>query len=194
LRWTGISWPPKKGKHIHCPFPGHEDKNPSWRWDSKNGAWFCSKCGGGDVLHTVQRMKGLSFVEALDLIETQFLGEAPATKENSFVTGARRHSGAPGDASQHAEQDLRQKTGNASADETVTAEEQAEKARQRALKLWMEALAVAGTPAQTYFEQFRGIVLDWPGLHNSTALSSATLVQRARRPLPRYPLPRIGSL
>ena len=70
----------------------------------------------------------------------------------------RKYSVPP--ASQHTEQDFRQETGNARGDETVTAEEQAEKARRRALKLWMEALPVAGTPAQTYFEQFAAFARD----------------------------------
>jgi hypothetical protein len=36
------------GKHIHCPFPGHDDKHPSWRWDAKDVRWKCT-CGVGSV-------------------------------------------------------------------------------------------------------------------------------------------------
>ena len=74
LRWIGIPWPPAKGKHINCPFPGHDDKNPSWRWSDTKRAWFCSQCGGGDILAAVKRMKGVDFLDACGMIERDFLG------------------------------------------------------------------------------------------------------------------------
>ena len=81
LRWHGIPWPPaKRAQHINCSFPGHDDKNPSWRWDGKKEAWFCS-CGGGDILSAVQRMMGIQFLEASDIVERDFLnltGTQPA--------------------------------------------------------------------------------------------------------------------
>ncbi len=62
LRWLGIAWPPKgRLKHIHCPFPGHDDKNPSWRWDRQKQAWFCSQCSGGDIIRAVELVRSLSF-------------------------------------------------------------------------------------------------------------------------------------
>ena len=40
---------------MRCPFPGHEDKNPSWRWDTKTAHWHCT-CGNGSVFDAVIRM------------------------------------------------------------------------------------------------------------------------------------------
>ncbi len=57
LRRLRIGWPPqKKASHINCPFPGHKDEHPSWRWDEGKRRWFCSKCGGGDIISA--RSKG----------------------------------------------------------------------------------------------------------------------------------------
>jgi putative DNA primase/helicase len=170
LRWIGIAWPPaRRQTHIHCPFPGHDDKNPSWRWDTRKKAWFCSQCGGGDILHAVERMKGLSFQEALDLIETELLGRAYEAPKQERKT--RRIS-----QQQPAERAL-QNRAEAEAlgdlpkalDESaeVAADGDIEKRRQRAFQLWSEAKAVSCTLAQTYFEQHRDIVLDWALLHTA---------------------------
>jgi hypothetical protein len=37
----GIAW--RSGApHIRCPYLGHLDKNPSWRWDREKGAAYCT--------------------------------------------------------------------------------------------------------------------------------------------------------
>nr|WP_251134144.1 DUF927 domain-containing protein [Rhodomicrobium sp. Az07] len=183
LRWIGIAWPPaRRQTHIHCPFPGHDDKNPSWRWDTRKKAWFCSQCGGGDVLHAVERMRGLSFQEALDLIETELLGRAYEARKPERKT-CRKIS-----QQQPAERALQHGTEAEAADDLSDAHDESadaatggptgrpvldaadgdiEKRRQRAFQLWSEAKAVAGTLAQTYFEQHRVIVLDWPLFHTA---------------------------
>ena len=42
---------------MHCPFPDHEDKHPSWRWDTGKAKWHCT-CGerSGSVFDAVIRM------------------------------------------------------------------------------------------------------------------------------------------
>ena len=84
LRWIGIPWgAANKKTHIKCPFPGHGDQNPSWRWDDNKKAWFCSQCVGGDIFEAVKRMKGVDFLEACDIVERDFLGhtdETPAAR------------------------------------------------------------------------------------------------------------------
>src|SRR4051812_25994491 len=35
LKAIGIDWP-GGSKHITCPYPGHDDKHPSWRWDDQD--------------------------------------------------------------------------------------------------------------------------------------------------------------
>jgi hypothetical protein len=46
---------PPKRRHTRCPFPSHEDRNPSFRLDSRTGRWFCT-CGSGDVFDFIQRI------------------------------------------------------------------------------------------------------------------------------------------
>ncbi|ADP70325.1 protein of unknown function DUF927 [Rhodomicrobium vannielii ATCC 17100] len=187
LRWIGIAWPPaRRQTHIHCPFPGHDDKNPSWRWDTRKKAWFCSQCGGGDILHAVERMKGLSFQKALDLIETELLGrayEAPKperkTRRISQQQPAERalqnraEAEAFGDLPKALDESADAATGGPTGRPVLdAADDDIERRRQRAFQLWSEAKAVAGTLAQTYFEQHRGIVLDWPLLHTAIRFHS----------------------
>ena len=155
LQWLGVAWPPtRRQSHIHCPFPGHDDKNPSWRWDARKCAWFCSKCGGGDVFHAVERMKGVSFAEALDLIETDFLGRSSDRTKRDDIS-QRDVSGAVASG------------GDQRSVEASLSVEDAARRRKRALELWSEAKPISGTLAETYFERHRGILLDWTRLANS---------------------------
>jgi hypothetical protein len=40
-----ITW--RIGKpHIRCPYPGHSDANPSWRWDGRKARAYCTCIGG----------------------------------------------------------------------------------------------------------------------------------------------------
>src|SRR5258706_16485600 len=58
-------WNADSRRHRTCPFPDHEDKNPSWRWDSGKSRWFCT-CGHGDVIDAIARKLGCNFKEAQD--------------------------------------------------------------------------------------------------------------------------------
>jgi len=63
--WTGL-----------CPF--HEDKNPSLSVDREKGLYNCFGCGeSGDVVTLVEKMKHLSFREALSFLQKRG-GAAPA--------------------------------------------------------------------------------------------------------------------
>jgi hypothetical protein len=78
LRRLGVNWPPSDAaKHINCPFPGHDDRNPSWRWDERERRWFCT-CGGGDVIDAVRNMLGGSLGDACDYIRSVFPGDSAA--------------------------------------------------------------------------------------------------------------------
>lgn len=57
----GINWESKRA--IRCPFPDHDDKTPSWRWDSRKSKFYCS-CGHGDVFDVVARVLGVSLKKA----------------------------------------------------------------------------------------------------------------------------------
>ena len=59
-----------------CPF--HEDKTASLSVDSKKGLWHCFGCGkSGDSVSFLERLKGLSFSEALREL-SEFAGSLPA--------------------------------------------------------------------------------------------------------------------
>jgi hypothetical protein len=63
VRAVGIPW--RGGTdHIHCKYPSHADKHPSWRLD-ENGTVFCSAgCPRGSRPHSI--FDAVSFMEGLD--------------------------------------------------------------------------------------------------------------------------------
>jgi putative DNA primase/helicase len=146
LRWLGIAWPPqKRASHIHCPIPGHKDEDPSWRWDDSKRRWICT-CGGGDIIKLVQEVEGVDFPGAMELIGG-FLGRGEAQPK-----ARPAKSGLPAVEEDETEEDP----------EAVL-----KRKRQRAFELWTEAKAIPGTLGQVYFEQHRGIVVDWAAIHNA---------------------------
>jgi hypothetical protein len=58
-------------KSARCPFPGHDDKHPSFSvFQGKDGFWFwkChAGCGEGDEILFLRKLKGLSMTEAMNL-------------------------------------------------------------------------------------------------------------------------------
>jgi uncharacterized protein (DUF927 family) len=54
---------PDRGQHIRCPFPDHDDHNPSWRWDAKDRKSHCS-CGHEDIIGNVQKVLRVSAHDA----------------------------------------------------------------------------------------------------------------------------------
>jgi putative DNA primase/helicase len=58
----GISW--RQGHpHIRCPFPGHSDSNPSWRWDAAKARALCT-CGSADIFRVVSQIEATDFAAA----------------------------------------------------------------------------------------------------------------------------------
>ena len=50
-----------------CPFPDHEDKNPSFSVDLNSGLYCCHGCGRrGDIFTFHQELKGVDFKAALE--------------------------------------------------------------------------------------------------------------------------------
>lgn len=45
-------------KHQRCPFPDHDDKDPSFRI---NGTRFICSCGNGDIIDAISRYTGLEY-------------------------------------------------------------------------------------------------------------------------------------
>jgi len=58
-------------KSARCPFPGHDDKHPSFSvFQGQDGFWHynCfSKCGDGDEIIFLKKLKGLSLTGAMNL-------------------------------------------------------------------------------------------------------------------------------
>ena len=58
------------GRHVGCPVcKGGVDR---FRWDNKEGkgTWICSKCGAGNGVQLVMKLKGLEFKQAAEFIES----------------------------------------------------------------------------------------------------------------------------
>lgn len=61
------------GRSIRCPFPGHDDNNPSFSFIPATNSCFCHGCGrGGDVVDLVALQRSCSKSEALRWIRDQF--------------------------------------------------------------------------------------------------------------------------
>lgn len=57
-----IHWNSKN--HINCPYPDHGDRNPSWRWDSRTVAAFCTCSAGDNIFEVVRKMNSGDFDKA----------------------------------------------------------------------------------------------------------------------------------
>ena len=68
-----IDWPGGQ-RPITCPYPGHADNNPSWRWDEKKACAFCSCIEKAHSIFDVLAAKeGIDF-EAAKIRVAQILG------------------------------------------------------------------------------------------------------------------------
>jgi Family of unknown function (DUF5906)/Toprim domain len=59
-----LNIPRNSRDHIHCPYPDHPDKHPSWRWDLKKRKAFCTCSKGDDIVSVVMKVKGLDYAQA----------------------------------------------------------------------------------------------------------------------------------
>ena len=70
----GIAW--RNGRpHIACPYPDHDDHNPSWRFDARTGRVFCTcitdrKSDG--IFDVIMKMKAVDF-DAAKIIVAELL-------------------------------------------------------------------------------------------------------------------------
>src|SRR5262249_40665994 len=59
----GVDW--RRGRpHIHCPYRGHPDRNPSWRWDARARKAFCSCNTADSIFDVVMKVEGIAFEAA----------------------------------------------------------------------------------------------------------------------------------
>ncbi len=85
LHAVEIDWSASRS-HIRCPYPGHDDKNPSWRWDAQQCVAYCICIGrnGGPNAHSifdiVMAVGGLDF-EASKLRVAEIIGRGDLIHE-----------------------------------------------------------------------------------------------------------------
>jgi putative DNA primase/helicase len=61
------------GKHGPCPLCRDHGKD-RWRFDDKGGegTWYCNRCGAGNGIDLVMKLRGVIFIEAVKLLEQQY--------------------------------------------------------------------------------------------------------------------------
>jgi hypothetical protein len=148
---------PRSRTHVRCPFPDHDDRNPSFRSDSRTGRWFCT-CGTGDVLDFVQRIG----VARSPSVAAAYVREQLGLPAIDFSRNGshRRHSPKPSP--------LQPKT-----DIVVSPQTDADRKRHtrsqlaKARHLWRASIPATGTPVETYLRS-RG--LNYPRSHTVRGL------------------------
>ena len=59
----------KAGRNFRACCPFHKEKTPSFMVSSEKQIWYCFGCNqGGDIFSFIERMEGLDFVGALNLL------------------------------------------------------------------------------------------------------------------------------
>lgn len=62
LSALNIQWHNKT--HIHCPYPEHPDRNPSWRWDQQRALAYCTCSAGDNIFEVVRKLNSGDFNQA----------------------------------------------------------------------------------------------------------------------------------
>jgi hypothetical protein len=68
--------------HISCPFPDHDDENPSWRWDIPKAVAHCTCLNGHacSIFDVIGRLEGVDF-DAAKIRAAELLGRADLIEE-----------------------------------------------------------------------------------------------------------------
>ena len=86
LAALGIAWQ-AGAQHIACPYPDHDDQNPSWRWDERKARAYCTCIERShSIFDVVMRCEGIDF-EAAKLRVAEILGRHDLIK----VRDGERH-------------------------------------------------------------------------------------------------------
>lgn len=91
LPLIGISSGFLSGKHGPCPLCPGDHGTDRWRFDNKRGegTWICSRCGAGNGVDLVMKVRGVSFVEAVKLLE-EHIGAVPIVIPKSSKSESQR--------------------------------------------------------------------------------------------------------
>jgi predicted P-loop ATPase len=80
LRALQIPWNGRQS-HVRCPYPDHDDKDPSWRWDTDRRRAFCT-CGTASIFDVIMKKRGLDF-EGAKLFAAQAIGGRDLIRQRS---------------------------------------------------------------------------------------------------------------
>jgi putative DNA primase/helicase len=105
LHALGIDWSVDK-YHINCPYPGHNDNNPSWRWDNEKSYAFCT-CSEkpASIFDVIMKIESLDF-EAAKIRAVEILGRRDLVRRKSQGTRQRFAIDALMDPPDHQRDDL----------------------------------------------------------------------------------------
>jgi hypothetical protein len=146
LAALGIT-PPRRGKNT-CPTPGHDDRDPSWRFDWGRGRWHCS-CGGGSLIDLVQVMNFAHDAVSAARWMREVLGLPP-------IGGQRQDTPAQRQARQKREAELRAEGERRRQKREQQEAEEAKRQLEKAQAMWMRSEPAGGTIVQTYLRS-RGL-------------------------------------
>ena len=80
----GIRW--RDGRpHIRCPYPGHNDRNPSWRWDAEAANARCTCTKGDSIFDVPMRIERIDFDPAKIRV-AELIGRNDLVRERSGKT------------------------------------------------------------------------------------------------------------
>ena len=72
--------------HIRCPYPSHDDANPSWRWDEEKGRAFCTCIEGShSIFDVVLQTKGMDF-DAAKIFVAESIGRDDLIRQSRGQT------------------------------------------------------------------------------------------------------------
>ncbi len=70
-----------------CPFPDHEDHNPSFDFNVKEGLYICHGCGrSGDAVDLIKQLKGINEQEAYEYIKSKYAITTSLNNNNESIT------------------------------------------------------------------------------------------------------------
>jgi phage/plasmid primase-like uncharacterized protein len=95
LSVLGISWNGGTS-HIRCPYPDHQDKHPSWRWDRKKGRAYCTCTRSDSIFDVVAKVKCLDFEET-KIAVAEMIGRSDLIRQRGKKAKGGRGVLTPGD-------------------------------------------------------------------------------------------------
>ena len=81
----GIDWRSPE-THITCPYLGHVDHNPSWRWDAAVARARCSCDSSASIFDVIMKVRGVDFSEAC-VIAAEMIGRDDLIGANDSAAG-----------------------------------------------------------------------------------------------------------